>query len=107
MKNLKKEIEWNKDKKYKKTRPGRNLQVTNELIMATHGYIINKQDNNECLFYYVRLTVDHFLWDCKETEAERQRTNIQNKIWDKRKDGMKQLSRYISSQAGLPFFVYN
>jgi hypothetical protein len=58
--------------------------------MATHGYIINKQDNNDCPFCNVRLTVDHILWDCKETEAERQRANDQNNIWDKRKEGMKQ-----------------
>jgi hypothetical protein len=58
--------------------------------MATHGYIINKQDNNGCPFCNVRLTVDHILWDCKETEAERQRANDQNNIWDKRKEGMKQ-----------------
>jgi hypothetical protein len=43
----------------------------------------------------VRLTVDHILWDCKEIEAERRRANIQNKIWDKGKDGMKQLIEYV------------
>jgi hypothetical protein len=43
----------------------------------------------------VRLTVDHILSDCKETEAERRRANIQNKIWDKGKDGMKQLIEYV------------
>jgi hypothetical protein len=59
--------------------------------MATHGYIRNKQDNNDCPFYNVRLTVDHILCDCKETEAERQRTNI----WDKGKDGMKRLIEYV------------
>jgi hypothetical protein len=35
--------------------------------------------------------VDHILWDCKEPEAERQRANIKNNIWDKGKDGMEQL----------------
>jgi hypothetical protein len=51
--------------------------------MATHGYIINKQNNNKCPVCNVRLTVDHILWDCKETKAERQRANIQNNIWDR------------------------
>jgi hypothetical protein len=77
MKNKKKVIEWNKDTKKMKRRD--------------HGYIIIKQDNNECPFCNVRLVVDHILWDCKEREAERQRAKIQNNIWDKRKNGMKQL----------------
>jgi hypothetical protein len=63
--------------------------------MATHGYIINKQDNNECPFCNVRLAVDHILCDCKETEAETQRANIQNNIRDEGKDGMKQLIEYV------------
>jgi hypothetical protein len=63
--------------------------------VATHGHIINKQDNNECPFSNVRLTVDHILWDCKETEAETQRANIQHNIWDKGKDGMKQFIEYV------------
>jgi hypothetical protein len=48
--------------------------------MVTHG---NKQDNNECPFCNVRLTVEHIFWNCKETEAKTQRANIQNNIWDK------------------------
>jgi hypothetical protein len=63
--------------------------------MQTHGYIINKPDNNDCPFCNVRLMVDHILWDCKETEAERQRANIQHNIWDKGKSGMKQLIEYV------------
>jgi hypothetical protein len=43
--------------------------------MAMHTYIIKKEDNNECPFSDVRLTVDHILWECKETEAEIQRAN--------------------------------
>jgi hypothetical protein len=39
------------------------------------------------------MTVDHILWDCKETEAG----DIQNNIWDKGKDGMKQIGFFIES----------
>jgi hypothetical protein len=79
--------------KYTKKMKRRDQVIISRLrtnyTMATHGYIINKQD------YNVRLTVDYILWDFKEPEAERQRSNIQNKIWDKRKDGMKQLIEYV------------
>jgi hypothetical protein len=63
--------------------------------MATHGYIINKQEKDECPFCNVRLTMDHIIWDCIKTEAEKQRANIQNNIWDKGKDGLKQLIEYF------------
>jgi hypothetical protein len=62
--------------------------------MPTHGYIINKPDNIECPFCNIRLTVDHILWDSNETDA-RQRANIQNNIWDKGKNGIKQLIEYV------------
>jgi hypothetical protein len=32
----------------------------------------------------------------QKTEAARQRANIQNNIWDKGKDGMKQLIEYVN-----------
>jgi hypothetical protein len=75
--------------------------------MATHGYIINKKDNNEYHFCKVRLTVDYILWDCKETEAERQRDNIQNNIWDKGEDGMKQLIEHVNKNWFLPRDIDN
>jgi hypothetical protein len=84
MKNRKKEIEWNKDTKKMKRRDQVVIsRLRTGYTMATHGYIINKQDNNECPFCNVRLTVYHILWDCKETEAERQIAKIQNNIWEK------------------------
>jgi hypothetical protein len=96
MKNKKKEIEWNEDmKKMKRRDQFVILRLRTGLTMATHGYIINKQDNNECPFCNLRLTVDYVLWDCKETEVERERANIQNNIWDKGEDGMKELIEYV------------
>jgi hypothetical protein len=82
MKNRKKEMEWNKDTKKMKRRD----QVVISRLRT--GYTTRP-------FCNVRLTVDHILSDCKETEAERRRANIQNKIWDKGKDGMKQLIEYV------------
>jgi hypothetical protein len=73
----------------------RRDQVLISSLRLRTGYIMNKQDNNECLFCNFRLTVDHILLDCKETEAERQRANIQNNIWDKGKDGMKPRIEYV------------
>jgi hypothetical protein len=70
MKNRKKEIEWNKDTKKIKRRDQIVIsRLRTGYNMATHRNIINKQDNSECFFCNVRLTVDHILWDCKETEA--------------------------------------
>jgi hypothetical protein len=72
MKNRKKEIESNKDRKKMKRRDQVVIsRFQTGYTMVTHGYIINKQDNNECPFCYVRLTVNHILWDCKEAKAVR------------------------------------
>jgi hypothetical protein len=75
--------------------------------MAKHGYIINKQDNNECPFCNVRLMVDHIIWNCVKTEAERQRANIQNDIWDKGKDGINQLIEYVKKKWFLSMDIDN
>jgi hypothetical protein len=84
MKNRKKEIKWTKDTKKMKKRD----QV---VISRSHVYIINKQDNNECTGCYVRLTVNHILWDCKrETKSQDPKQHLR----DKRKDGMKLLMHY-------------
>jgi hypothetical protein len=63
--------------------------------------MITSKDNIECSFCNDRLTVEHNLWDCKETEAERQRANIQNNIWNKGRDGMKQLVEYVKKKTGF------
>jgi hypothetical protein len=39
--------------------------------------------------------VDHILWNCNETEAERHRANLQNNIFDKAEDGIKELIEYV------------
>jgi regulator of replication initiation timing len=62
MTNRKKEIEWNKDTKKMKRRDQVVIsRLRTGYTMATHGYIINKQDNNDCLFCNVRLTVYYIL----------------------------------------------
>jgi hypothetical protein len=61
MKNRKKRSNGIKIRKDEKPRPGRNLQVTNGYTMSPHGFIINKQDNNEYPSCNVGLTVDHIL----------------------------------------------
>jgi hypothetical protein len=61
MKNREKKIEWNKDTK-KMKRPSEQVVISwlrKGYTTATHGYNINKQDNNEYSFCNVRLTVDH------------------------------------------------
>jgi hypothetical protein len=80
MKNMKKETKWNRHEKMKRRDQVVNSRSQTGYTMVTHGYIINKQDNNKCPFCNVRLSVDHILWECKETEGERQRANIQNNI---------------------------
>jgi hypothetical protein len=97
MKNRKKEIEWNEDTKKRKRRDQVVIsRIRTGYTMATHGYIINKQDNNECPSCNVRLTVDNIVWDCKEKEAERQRAKRRNEIKGLLIRAYKSLSIYLS-----------
>jgi hypothetical protein len=45
----------------------------------------------QCLFCDTRLTVDHVLWDCTETEREMMMTP---EIWTRGAEGMKKIIEY-------------
>jgi hypothetical protein len=54
--NMKNVIEWNKDMKKMKRRDQVIISgLRTGYTMTTHGYILNKEDNNECPFCNVRL----------------------------------------------------
>jgi hypothetical protein len=48
---------------------------------ATHAHIINQEPTPEYPFCYTKLTTDHILWTCKDTEPERIRMNITSEVW--------------------------
>jgi hypothetical protein len=76
MKKRKKEIEWSKDTKKMKRRDQVVISsLRTGYTMATHRYIINKQNNNKCPFCNV-----------KETEAGRQRHPKQHLQGEKRNE---------------------
>jgi hypothetical protein len=62
---------------------------------ATHSQIINHKPPPECLFCNTKLNTDHILWTCKETEEERNRSNIISDIWKGGKKNMEKLIAYV------------
>jgi hypothetical protein len=56
---------------------------------------MNKDLSTECPFCVVKITVDHILWDCKETEMKRLQMNITKEIWKVGKEEMKKLLQYV------------
>jgi hypothetical protein len=62
---------------------------------ATHSQIINHEPPPECPYCNTKLTTDHILWTCKETEEKRNRNNITSDIWKGEKKDMEKLIAYV------------
>jgi hypothetical protein len=45
----------------------------------------------DCLFCSAKLTLEHILWQCKETEEERRKSNMTKEVWEKGEKGAKML----------------
>jgi hypothetical protein len=57
-----------------------NNKLPTGYTRATHASVMNKDLITECPFCAVKITVDHILWDCKETEIKRLQINITKEI---------------------------
>jgi hypothetical protein len=57
---------------------------------------MNKDLSTECPLCAVKITVDHILWDCKETEIKRLQMNITKEIWKGGKKEMEKLRQYVN-----------
>jgi hypothetical protein len=44
--------------------------------MATHRNKMEQNPNPDCPFCSAKLTLEHILWQCKETEEERRKSNM-------------------------------
>jgi hypothetical protein len=60
-----------------------------------HAQIINHEPTPECPFCYTKLTTDHILWNCKETESERIRKD-QNEHHRRWRGGNKEREKLIN-----------
>jgi hypothetical protein len=52
---------------------------------------MNREPRPECPFCVVPLTIDHILWQCKETKEEMTRMNITKELWKEGRPGMERL----------------
>jgi hypothetical protein len=64
---------------------------------ATHRYKIEGTPDPGCSFCSTKLTLEHILWQCKETEEERQKNNITKEVWEKWEEGAKMLAEYVKN----------
>jgi hypothetical protein len=96
MKERKSKPEWTKDTE----ELGRKNQVfiirkKTGYTRATYSYIFEKRDNTDCTFCNTKLTVEHFLWICKETEQFRIRMNITEDVWSKGRERMLKVMEFL------------
>jgi hypothetical protein len=77
-----------------------NIQTQNRVYEDHHGPKIKGVGNSLCLFCNIHLlsSVDHILWECKETED--QRTNMKKEQWINEKKGMEKIIDY-AKEIGL------
>jgi hypothetical protein len=77
---------------------------------ATHRYKMEGTLDPECPICSAKLTLEHILWQCKETEEKRQKSNMTKKVWEKGEEGAKMLVKYaknIGLYCGLSYLVIN
>jgi ribonuclease HI len=61
---------------------------------ATHGPRMNGINNPQCPFCDTTLTVDHVLWDCKETEEIKRELQMTPEVWKEGEEGMRRIVEY-------------
>jgi hypothetical protein len=44
-----------------------------------------------------KLTLEHILWQCKETEEERRKSNLKKEVWEKRDEGTIMAVEYVKN----------
>jgi hypothetical protein len=64
---------------------------------ATHRYKIEGTLDPDCPFCSVKLTLEHILWQCKETEEERRENNMIKEVWQNGEEGAKMLVEYVKN----------
>jgi hypothetical protein len=85
------------DRKEDTKRMPRNDQVAISRFgytRATHGPKMKWVSNPLCCFYNTYLSVDHILWECKETEDQRTNMDMTKEQWFNGKKGMENIGLY-------------
>jgi hypothetical protein len=86
----KKNIVWQNDtEKLKRCDQVAVARLRTGYSRAIHRNKIERTPNPDCPFCSVKLTQEHILWQCKETEEERQKCNMTKEVWKKGEKGAK------------------
>jgi hypothetical protein len=57
----------------------------------------------DCPFCIAKLTLEHILWQCKETEEEKRKNNKTKELW-KKEEGTKMLVEYVKNFAYYGYY---
>jgi ribonuclease HI len=79
---------WQIDTKKLKTRDQMALTKLNR----------NKMEGTpDCPFFSAKLTLEHILWQCKEAEEKRQKSNMTKEVWEEGEEGAKVLVEFVKN----------
>jgi hypothetical protein len=62
------------------------LKRRGQVVVGLHATRRNKMEGTpdpDCPFCSAKLTLEHFLWQCKETEEKRRKSNMTKEVWKK------------------------
>jgi hypothetical protein len=58
---------------------------------------MERNSNPNFPFCSAKLTLEHILWQCKETEVARRKCNMTKDVWEKGEEGAKMLVEYVQN----------
>jgi hypothetical protein len=90
----------------RRTRDGKmTLKRLNQVVItrlrtgyrAAHRNKMEGSPNLDCPFCSAKLTLEHILCQCKETEEERRKSNMTKEVWEIREEGAKILVEHVKN----------
>jgi hypothetical protein len=64
---------------------------------ATHRKKKKGTSDPDCTFFSAKLTLAPILWQCKETEEERRKSNMTKVLWKKGEEGAIMVVEYVKN----------
>jgi hypothetical protein len=67
------------------------------VLLKRHRNKMEGAPNPDCSFCSAKFTLEHILWQCKETEEERRKSKMTKEVWEKGEEQAKMLVEYVKN----------
>jgi DNA repair exonuclease SbcCD ATPase subunit len=98
MQEIKKNPSWQNDTgKLKRRDQVAVTRLRTGYSRGTHRNKMGGAPDPDCPFCSAKLTQEHILWQCKETDEERRKSNMTKEVWEKGEEQAKMLVEYVKN----------